>query len=262
DKLGQPMVNLGLQRDWGDVNLFVMPYFRERTFAGSDGRLRGATPVDTDQTVYESGREQWHPDVAVRYATVIGDWDLGLAHFRGTSREPRFVKGSDSGGDEVFVAHYDLIDQTSIDAQVTIDEWLLKMEGFYRSGHGDGFGAMSLGFEYTFFGVVNDAGDLGLLAEYHNEDRGAGAPATQMDDDIFLGARITLNDVEDTSFLAGLIVDRNTQATSFSVEASRRLTDSLSVEIEGRSSAGLTTADPSYGARQDHHIQIRLSYYM
>ena len=31
-KLGQPMVNLSLVRDWGIVDFFVMPYFRERTY--------------------------------------------------------------------------------------------------------------------------------------------------------------------------------------------------------------------------------------
>ncbi len=40
DKLGQPMVSLTLQRDWGEISAFVMPYFRERTFAGVDGRGR------------------------------------------------------------------------------------------------------------------------------------------------------------------------------------------------------------------------------
>ena len=34
DKLGQPMVNLALQRDWGELSAFVMPYFRERTYPG------------------------------------------------------------------------------------------------------------------------------------------------------------------------------------------------------------------------------------
>ena len=32
DKLGQPMVQLSLFRNWGTWDFFVMPYFRERTF--------------------------------------------------------------------------------------------------------------------------------------------------------------------------------------------------------------------------------------
>ncbi len=38
DKLGQPMINLSLVKDWGIVDFFVLPYFRERTFAGAEGR--------------------------------------------------------------------------------------------------------------------------------------------------------------------------------------------------------------------------------
>jgi hypothetical protein len=58
DKLGQPMVSLALQRDWGEISAFVMPYFRERTFAGVDGRFRPPLPVDTDNPLYESSSEE------------------------------------------------------------------------------------------------------------------------------------------------------------------------------------------------------------
>ena len=54
DKLGQPMLNLGLQRDWGDLNFFYLPYFRERTFPGTKGRLRAPLVVDTDRARYEA----------------------------------------------------------------------------------------------------------------------------------------------------------------------------------------------------------------
>ena len=40
DKLGQAMVNLSLVQEWGIVDLFLLPGFRERTFAGEEGRLR------------------------------------------------------------------------------------------------------------------------------------------------------------------------------------------------------------------------------
>ena len=30
DKLGQPMINLDVQKDWGRLDLFVLPSFRER----------------------------------------------------------------------------------------------------------------------------------------------------------------------------------------------------------------------------------------
>ena len=60
DKLGQPMVNLSIIQDWGVVDLFVLPYFRERTFPGKKGRLRTAFVVETDEPEYESSAEEHH----------------------------------------------------------------------------------------------------------------------------------------------------------------------------------------------------------
>ncbi len=42
EKLGQPMVNLTLIRDWGALDFFAMPGFRERTYPGRTGRLRAS----------------------------------------------------------------------------------------------------------------------------------------------------------------------------------------------------------------------------
>jgi hypothetical protein len=95
DKLGQPMVSLALQRDWGEISGFVMPYFRERTFAGVEGRFRSPVPVDTDNPLYESSDEENNVDFALRYSHYIGDVDIGLHAFSGTSREPRFVPAAD-----------------------------------------------------------------------------------------------------------------------------------------------------------------------
>ncbi|MDV7341792.1 hypothetical protein RYZ26_19485 [Terasakiella sp. A23] len=261
DKLGQPMVNLGFQNDWGDVNMFVMPYFRERTFPGKDGRLRAGTVVDTDQVIYEHSAEEFHPDFALRYSTYVGDWDIGLSHFHGTSREPTFVAGTDSSGQSVFIPRYEIIDQTGIDVQATVEEWLWKLESIYRAGHGDSFAAVSAGLEYTFFGAVGDTGDLGVLAEYHWDGRDSDAPSTMHDNDVFFGARLTLNDEDDTDFLAGVLVDRITQAQSFSMEADTRINDQWTIEAELRITNDLATKDPGYGARRDDHIQIRLTRY-
>ncbi|MCO4812955.1 MAG: hypothetical protein KC572_15250, partial [Gammaproteobacteria bacterium] len=95
DKLGQPMISLALQRDWGEISAFVMPYFRERTFASVDGRFRPPLPVDTDKPLYESSSAENRVDLALRYSHYFGDVDIGLHAFSGTSREPRFVPAAD-----------------------------------------------------------------------------------------------------------------------------------------------------------------------
>ena len=261
DKLGQPMINFGLQKDWGDLNFFFMPYFRERTFAGREGRPRGALVVDTDQTTYDSDAEEWNPDLAIRYSTVIGDWDLGLAHFHGTSREPTLRTGTDAGGSAVLLPHYDLIDQTSVDVQATIEEWLWKLEAMTRSGQGDRFFAAVAGLEYTFYGIGGGDGDLGLVAEYQYDGRDADAPAVTSDNDIFLATRFTFNDVDDTDILAGVGFDHENQTTFFSVEADTRLNDNWTIEGEMRIFTNVDDEDPAFGSRSDDHLQIRLARY-
>ena len=62
DYLGQPMINLAFQRDWGRTDFYLMTGFRERTFSGRDGRLRPQLPVDNDRVLYEDDLEEWNPD--------------------------------------------------------------------------------------------------------------------------------------------------------------------------------------------------------
>jgi hypothetical protein len=255
------MINLGLQQGWGNLNLFVMTGFRERTFAGKKGRLRGEVPVDTDRAVYVGDANRGGIDLATRYSAVFGDWDIGLAHFHGTGREPRLIPGKDATGETVLVPHYDTIDQTSLDVQATLGDWLWKLEAIRRSGQGDTFFAVVGGFEYTLNGIFGSNADLGLLAEYLYDGRNGAAPATSLDDDFFFGLRVTLNDPSSTDFLAGVIVDRQSGARFFSVEADTRLTDNLTIEVEARFFSGLPARDPSHGIRRDDYIQIRLARY-
>ncbi|NIA70402.1 hypothetical protein HBA54_17495 [Pelagibius litoralis] len=261
DKLGQPMANLNLLRDWGTLSFFVLPGFRERTFPDDDARLRGALPIDDDPS-YESSAEEWHVDFALRYSQTIGDWDFGLAHFYGTSREPQLIPTVDSDGNAFLRQRYDLIHQTSLDAQYTTGPWLLKLEALTRDGHdGDRFFAAVGGFEYTFFGAFESNTDLGLLAEYLHDGRDSGTPATPFEDDIFLGTRLALNDVEDTELLAGVILDLDQEERIFSVEFERRLSDNLNLEIEGQVFDNIDSNDLLSGFEDDSFVEIRLSWF-
>ncbi len=75
DKLGQPMIETTWLQDWGAVQLYILPGFRERTFPGRKGRLRTGLVVDTDEEEYESGAEERHVDWALRLKTQFGPVD-------------------------------------------------------------------------------------------------------------------------------------------------------------------------------------------
>jgi hypothetical protein len=261
DKLGQPMVQLGLFKDWGRLRLFYLPYFRERTFAGKEGRLRSAIPVEKDLTTYDSALKQWHPDLAVRYDKTINNWDIGLAHFSGTSREPNFTLKPNSSGETILAPHYDIINQTSTDIQYTNEGWLWKAEAISRSGQGRRFAAFTGGFEYTIYAIANSNMDLGLLTEYQFDDRSPTAPATFSNNDTFAGTRLTFNDTQDTAILAGTSIDNDTQAATFLLEAETRIGNSWKVELKALILKNIKPPLPESTLRRDSHVQLRLAKY-
>ncbi len=261
DKLGQPMVNISFSRDWGTVDLYWLPYFRERTFPGTGGRLRGAAVIDTDRTEYESGAREWHSDWAVRYSHFFGDWDIGLAQFVGTNREPTLLNGTDSEGKAIIIPRYEQILQTSVDLSLVTGEWLWKGEALYRTGQGnDDYFAWTGGFEYTFIRVWNSQMDLGLIAEWMFDTREEEA-SNAFENDLAGGIRLALNDAASTEALFGWVQDLNSQARFLFLEASRRFGDHLLLTAELRAFINQPAEDFFFEQRDDEIMQIELVYY-
>jgi hypothetical protein len=261
DKLGQPMLNLSTARDWGILDLFILPYFRERTFAGRSGRLRGQAIVDTDQVRYESAAEEWHTDWAIRYSQVFGDVDLGLYHFYGTSREPTLVPGTDGDGNLVFIPFYEQMNQTGLDLSYVTGEWLWKTEALYRTGQGaDDYFAWTGGFEYTFTRAFESAMDIGVVLEGMYDGRGNDA-TTPFENDIGLGLRIALNDAASTEALFGLVQDVGTDARSLFLEANQRFGDNWKLSLELRAFLSQPESDLLFGQHDDDLLQVELFYY-
>ena len=258
DKLGQMMVSLMLQRDWGEITGFVMPAFRERTFAGVDGRFRPPLPVDTDNALYESSDEETHVDFALRYSHYIGDIDIGLNVFSGTSREPRFVPAADG---QSLLPVYDQIDQLGVAVQYTKEAWLWKLEAIARDGVTQSFAAAVGGFEYTFYQVSESTIDVGLLLEYQYDGRNEFEPVTIADNDVFVGTRLAFNDVQDSAVLAGLSYDTDTGETFINIEAERRFGDNWFAELRVRAFNGAAQVDATTWLQKDDYVQLSLARY-
>ncbi len=233
EKLGQPMVNLNLFGDWGELSLFYLPYFREMTFPSNNARLRGPLPIDTDATTYESSLKQWHPDFAARYSNTWGDADLGLSFFHGTSREPKMKIELTPLGISA-VPTYGIMTQVGVDALYAQENILWKLEAITRWGQGDPFFAAVAGFEYTVFDAFGSGADIGILGEYLYDGRDQEAPATVFDNDIFAGLRITMNDPQDTNILMGATVDLNNQHIFFNLDATRRIGENWQLQLDAR----------------------------
>ena len=262
DKLGQPMAKLSVFTDLGQLDLFLLPYFRERTFPGRDGRLRFDPAINTDEALYEDCNEEWAPSFAARYSHYIGSWDFSLNAFHGTSREPRILPRVVDTTTSL-VPFYDRITQVGTTVQYTNDAWLWKFEGLVREGQGDTFAAAVAGVEYTFFGVNERGADLGVLVEYLYDGRDQEsfeAPPTPLEDDVFLGARYTLNDTQDTAVLAGFITDVDDAAISGLLEAERRIGQNWTGELEARFFVN-TEENLLAAFKRDSYVTMRLTRY-
>ncbi|WP_240478355.1 hypothetical protein [Photobacterium aquae] len=257
-KLGQPMVHFAYLADLGVWELFVLPYFRERTFAGSDGRLTVAG-VNTDEARYESSRGKKHVDLAARYSVSWDVWDIGLSYFHGTSRDPYFlVEGSDWL--RSLVPFYAQMDQLSVDLQGLWGDWLWKLEALRRFSL-DNHSAVTAGFEYTYVGVADTAWDVGVLAEYLYDSREKQAPVVGQND-IFAGVRWALNDIAGTEVLFGVSQDLDdARSQTARLEASSRLGSAWRWNINAWYFDADDERDPVYGLRRDNYVEVGLSYY-
>ncbi len=278
DKLGQPMINLTVSKEWGALDFFVMSGFRDRSFPGFPGRLRFGLTIDTDDPIFERDDRRAAIDLAGRYSHFIGNWDFGLSIFHGTSREARFAVDETQGR---LLPVYDLITQGSIDFQYTQGAWLWKVEALARSGHGEVFLASVAGFEYTLYQFAGTNFDLGLLAEYQYDGRDEGlvieelvtangsaetlavlaAPVTPADNDVFLGARLALNDTQSSAILVGGTIDSADQSIGMFVEAERRFGQNWTASLEARLFVNVDRDNILNAFRDDDFLNLRVTRY-
>lgn len=258
DKLGQPMLHLTAIKDYGTFEFFYLPAFRERTFAGKEGRLRMPLVVDTDAVTYESGAEEFHSDFAFRWSHNWEAYDFALSYFKGTSRDPdlRFSAANPS----VLTPHYYQMDQIGFEFQAIFGDWAFKMENIYRDSD-IGFGhATTGGFEYTRVGVLESEIDLGWLMEVINVKNPSVVNQT-FTRTLFLGQRWIFNDVQSSEILAGYSSDSDMDTQVFLVEASRRINDHLKLTLESRFFVSAPHTSIFNALQDDDYSRLELAWY-
>lgn len=262
EKLGQPMLSASYLLDSGAISVFVLPYFRERTFAGVDGRLRPIVPISNDDALYESEDEQENIDYAIRWQQTLGSWELGLSYFDGTNREPLLVaNGSLETNDLTLLPYYQQMEQVGADILWVNGSALYKFEAIHRKTETQSFFAAVGGFEYTSVGVFNSNYDLGWLLEYQYDQRDNSffVPAQN---DLMVGLRWVLNDADGTQVLMGYVQDLDEMETySAFIEASSRMTDNWKFTVNGYFFSAELQTDPYYFVRRDDHLELNVEYF-
>ena len=259
-KLGQPMAYLAVSGDWGIAESFLLPYHRKRTFPGRSGRLRSAVPPD-DKARYESGAGERHVDLAFRYSNAVGLLDFGLSAFAGTSREPSFLVGPGPS----LVPYYEQIRQFGIDAQLTTEDWLYKVEAIRRGGarnllgREEDYHAFVLGLERTFYELFDSPADLTVFTEWHRDGRDRRA-TNALANDFFVMGLIAFNDVEGTELAAGILGDLRDDSRTLNLELKRRLSNRWSMRLEAIANLSVDRRDLAHDTRRDSYLGAELTY--
>lgn len=196
----------------------------------------------------------------------------------------------------VWIPYYAQIRQFGLDAQLTLDAWLFKFEAMHRSGDRNALGrqqefvqayravlagtggfddlvntyreeeyvAAVVGGEYTFYSVFGSTADLGLLAEWNYDERGRQAlPRRQpmtLDNDFFVGAHLSFNDVQSTEIIAAFFTDASRATRTLGVEFDRRLSDQWSLHAESSSILSMDPDDIQWVGRRDSFFEFHLEY--
>ena len=261
-KLGQPMIRATVSRNWGTLDAFVLPWFRERTFSGQDGRLRPLVSFDTLPVAFQSSQQQSHVDYALRWSKSFSRVDIGISQFVGTDRDPRvataaqYVTVSNPAG---LYLSYDQMSQTSVDMAVVAGNWIGKLEALHRDTNYDHYWAGVAGVEYAYTSVFHTNYDVNAFLEYNYDSRGQGVAVYQSD--VFVGALLNFNDDKSTKVKLGVLVDTNDSTRSTRLQVSRRLNDHWTTLFEGQWFNSVDSGNPLNAYREDSYLQASLVRY-
>lgn len=224
DKLGQPMVRLGINLNDALLEAMLLIGYREAAMPTPGARFSFENDYSYE---YEGWGEEYHPDIALRYSKSIKNIDLGVSYFGGHTRTPELR--SQTVGDPVW--YVNLVDQVSVDVNADLGRIELKAEVLYKVVEDQSTRAMVLGTEFKL--IQNKNVGVNLLAEYSWDQHGVDAFDNSFQNDLFAGARITLFGLNDSEILLGHNYDFDFSSQHGFVQAKVNVTKKLSVGIEG-----------------------------
>ena len=122
------------------------------------------------------------------------------------------------------------------------------------------FVALTGGFEYTYIGIAESNADLGLVTEYLYDNRDDEATSF-FQNDVLLGLRLAMNDIQTSEALLGIIYDLDNQEYMLSLEASRRLRHNWTASLEVRSFNRVDNNSLLASIARDDFIQLDITRY-
>lgn len=228
-RLGQPMFNLSYQLGNHLVEFYTLFGFRERTFAGVDGRLRTPLPFDTDNPTYIDS-EKNNIDAAIRFSGPINDYlEYAVFYFDGIDRTPYFDFNDDLLNPSLLPV-YTGVEQWGLELEFIHNNLALKLEAVRKNDAFFNYWAGVASTEYNFLSAFGTPADVTLVAEYLWDERGLATPDL-FENDIGVATRIAFNDQASSELLLSGVYDTKTSEKVYRVEFDRRLTEQLKLSL-------------------------------
>lgn len=316
EKLGQPLIGLGLENAFGNFDFYILPYFRKRELTTYDEPYlisfpgkEDATNVDEDKVSFESKNNESNIDLAARWGQSFNDLDIGLSVFHGIDREALLIPANvdmdkvqqalSDGivqsnaealiyGLDTLALYYQNLTQVGLELQYLYDDLIFKFEGTSKYQTTGNYLSYVTGIEYTFSDVDALMGaDVGILVEYLWNNRKSiniteeslaltGLPETlfngqqlimegtllsPFENDVFIGTRFNLNNVDSTQFVAGIIHDLETHTQMSTFEGSTRIGDSVRISINAYFLTNVEKNSALYYSRRDDMIEFKTAWF-
>lgn len=254
--LGQFGIGYKYFGDEWSLELLATPRSRARRLSEKQDRYR-VTSLPFTAAEFEDGRSQ--ASFAGRYFTTFEQLEFALSFFIGHSREPEYI-ALDRG--TKLMPFYRKIQQSTVEFQQVVGEYVLRSEVFYRSANAYHFNGVGLGIERIFYSYLDSSKDLMVYIEGYWDDRPSHAPTTFFDQDILAGVRLSFNNAGSTELDIRMV--RDVGKSSLLVDASIEQRIWQDFQLEFQLSLPLNTKrDKEVLApfRQDSRFKVSLTRY-
>jgi hypothetical protein len=155
-------------------------------------------------------------------------------------------------------AYYRLRSQLGVDGQLVVGSWSFKAEAIRRIEDDTATSAFVVGAEHTIGDIAHTGADLMVIGEASWDERGRWTP-TGLDRDLFLAARLNLNDAAGTDLLVAGVLDLEASHQITRLEARRRWRDHWKVHAEVYLISRQRPVDAGYLVRRDSYVRVSVA---
>lgn len=265
EKLGRPMVSYSNIQDFYTVQVHLMPYFTPDAYPEIEARetfTAGQFDIN-DSPIYSDGREETELSGAARVEFLTGNSNIAVFAYRGYTNTYEFLPEDADTLTPVYV----LKNMFGFSSQTTTENWLLKSEVSYFdpvdaspiTGSREEYVLAIVGGEYTVVRYEAKS-DISLFAEYLFDERADDPGASFAQNDLFFGARYSLNDHASTVITGGVLQDLDHSETVIHVNFARRFFESFGTELTLRHYL-VDSSDALSVFEDDSLINLNVKYY-